>query len=445
MSYAALIFSHSNTPRLQYVVDFLSQYYGLSFRIISDEEKYRNSKDICRINYSYHRISAGEIFIHSHVLLFESSIRIVKIECFDKKLHEPNTNSTGYKAFFKTEGDVEFDLFAGIFYLLTRYEEYIPHRKDAFGRFPHQASVAFKENFLQIPLVNIWLEDFRSILAEKNPEFRKQISKFQFIPTYDIDIAWSFRHKGAMINAGAMIKLLLKFKFRDLIYRIKVLREKAEDPYDAYAWMDDLHLEYKLKPVYFFLLAIQKGRHDKNIDVDNSGFRELIHNISSKYSIGIHPSWASGDHPELVLREIKLLETISKKAIHASRQHFIRMKLPDTYQLLLKDGITEDHSMGYGSINGLRASIATPFYWYDLKHETSTKLLIYPFCFMDANAFYEQKLSAEEALEEMLQYYRTVKSVNGTMITLWHNSFLGTEKEFAGWREVYKRFVSEIC
>ena len=42
MNFSALIFSHSITPRLQYVVDFLSQYFGFPFKLISDEEKYIN-------------------------------------------------------------------------------------------------------------------------------------------------------------------------------------------------------------------------------------------------------------------------------------------------------------------------------------------------------------------------------------------------------------------
>jgi hypothetical protein len=96
MSYSALIFSHSITPRLQYIVDFLSHYYGLSFRLTSDEEKYLNSKETCKINYSYHRLQPDEIWIHSHVLLSESYVRQVKVECFEKN---------GYKAFFKAEGE----------------------------------------------------------------------------------------------------------------------------------------------------------------------------------------------------------------------------------------------------------------------------------------------------------------------------------------------------
>ena len=64
---------------------------------------------------------------------------------------------------------------------------------------------------------------------------------------------------------------------------------------------------------------------------------------------------------------------------------------------------------------------------------------------MDANSYYEQSLSPESALEELMQYYDTVKSVNGTLITIWHNNFLGTSQEFSGWKEAYEKFVSAIA
>jgi hypothetical protein len=100
--------------------------------------------------------------------------------------------------------------------------------------------------------------------------------------------------------------------------------------------------------------------------------------------------------------------------------------------------------MGYGSINGFRASIASPFYWYDLEKESTTELKIYPFCFMDANSFFEQKQTTEQAFDEMTRYYQSIKSVNGTMITIWHNTFLGTAELFTGWREVYEKFIKHM-
>src|SRR6476660_4176372 len=100
MNPAALIFSHSITPRLRYLVDFLSRYYGLPFMLTSDEEKYLHSKEPCRINYSYRKLQPDELFIHAHVLLTESYIRQVKTECFEQA---PHGGGEPYKAFFRTE------------------------------------------------------------------------------------------------------------------------------------------------------------------------------------------------------------------------------------------------------------------------------------------------------------------------------------------------------
>ena len=100
--------------------------------------------------------------------------------------------------------------------------------------------------------------------------------------------------------------------------------------------------------------------------------------------------------------------------------------------------------MGYGSINGFRASVASSFYWYDLQKEEQTNLLLHPFCFMEANCFFEQKYLPQRAYEEMMHYYNAVKGVSGTMITIWHNSFLGNFRSFAGWKEVYEEFISVV-
>ena len=98
--------------------------------------------------------------------------------------------------------------------------------------------------------------------------------------------------------------------------------------------------------------------------------------------------------------------------------------------------------MGYGSINGFRASVASPFHWFDLEKNEQTSLLVYPFCFMDANAFFEQKLSPAEAYKEMKYYFETIKASGGYMVTIWHNTFLGTDELFSGWRQAYHHFIS---
>ena len=428
-----IIYSHTLTPRLQYVVDFLSQYYNTPIRLVCDEEKYLANPDPHRINYSYHRLAENELWIHSHVLLFESTIRPVKIECFEH--HH-------YKAFFKAEGDTGFDLFAGLFYLITRYEEYLPHQKDMYGRYAHENSLAFKEGFLHLPLVNIWLEDFRKLLQERFPDLRLPTSGFSLQTTYDIDIAWSYKGKGFKRNAGALAKLFFTGKWRTMAQRIKVIRGKRQDPFDAYEWMNDLHRQYGLQPIYFFLVADQRGKYDRNIDIKNPAFQQLVKATAATYKVGLHPSWASGDHPQLLKKEKSWLEKTAEQNVRLSRQHYIRFSLPATYRQLLSAEILDDYSMGYATINGFRASVATPFYWYDLKNDIKSPLRLHPFCYMDANSFFEEKKSPADAFNDLMHYLDVTRSVGGNMITIWHNPFLGNDPLFEGWKETYEQFIN---
>ncbi|MBD0331234.1 MAG: polysaccharide deacetylase family protein [Chitinophagaceae bacterium] len=429
-----IIYSHTITSRLQYVIDFLSRYFSHPFKLTANEKLYTSSVD-GKINYSHQQISSDEIYILPHALLFETEKRKVTI-------HTSEFN--GYKYFFQTTGDVKFDLFAAIFYLLSRYEEYLPHKKDEYGRYAHENSLAHHEGFLNLPLINIWLEDFRKLLAQQNSKFPIHSSRFTFIPTYDIDIAWSYKNKGFKRNTAGFLQSVVKGDFSKVSERIKVIKERVADPFDSYEWLHEIHQEHDLDPIYFFLVADKKSKYDKNIDITNPEFQQLIKSIASKNKIGLHPSWASGDDNSLLVKEKSFLEQLTERQVTSSRQHFVRFDLPKTFQRLITVGITNDYSMGYGSINGFRASIATPFFWYDLQNEQATKLTIHPFCYMDANSYYEQNLSPEEAMQELQYYYQVIKSVKGTMTTIWHNNFLGVDKEFEGWREVYEQLIQTV-
>ncbi len=429
-----LVYSESISSRLRYTCDFIGkEVTGEPFKFTDSKEVFRNFPGP-RINYSAARTGEEEYWFRPHALLFETGTRQQTIHVFE---------TGGQKAFFKTEGDLSFDIFAAIFYLLSRYEEYLPHRKDAYGRYDHQNSLAFREGFLDKPLINTWLEEFKRKLKDRFPSLNIQHSSFTFLPTYDIDEAWSYKHKAWRRRTGAGIKELLRGNWDQFMTRKKVVKGTLHDPFDSYEWMDKLHQQYKLKPRYFFLVPERTGKYDRNILPAETAFQQLIQQHAAQYETGIHPSWQSGDDPGLLKKEIQTLSAITGKKTNFSRQHYIRFTLPQTFRYLVEAGIKEDFSMGYGSINGFRASVASPFYWYDLEKEEPVDLLIYPFCYMEANSFYEQKFSAGQALEEIRHYYAEVKKVNGTLITIWHNTFLGTDERFKGWREIYKRFVEE--
>lgn len=424
-----LIFTHTITPRLQYISHYIfRELLGVDAVVVNDLQYFNTYTDV-KINYSETNVEKNSFQITPVRLLFEDDIRPQKIDCF-------TVNNS--KAFFKTQGsDHPFDVFAAAFYLLTRYEEYLPHNKDAYGRYAHTDSFAFKENCLSIPLINYWAIDLANALQKAYKDFSFQIPLFKFQPTYDIDMAYSYKHKGIRRNIGGFLR-------SPSIDRIAVLFSRRKDPFDSYQWLNVLHEKYMLKPLYFFLVAEKNGQYDKNILLYKNIMWKLVKFHAKKYILGLHPSWQSGDDHILLSREKKYLEAMSEAAITRSRQHYIRFDLPATYHRLIEAGITAEYSMGYGSINGFRASVANPFYWYDLLKNEQTFLRVHPFCFMDANAFYEEQLSTEQAYESLLQYYSVCKQIGGTLTTIFHNNFLGTGKAFTGWREVYERFIAQL-
>ncbi len=427
-----IIFTQHITPRLQYIVQTL---WGNEIQLITDEETFKQSSSP-KINYSTARIADGELWIQPHGLLSQINIAPQPIDGFIWK---------GYTAFFKTNGDIPFDILSAAFYLLTRYEEYLPHSLDNYGRYAHTNSIAYQQNFLHLPLINLWLQELLKLLHTSTTNYQLPTTNFSFTPTYDIDIAYAYNHQPIIKNTAGFFKDFIKGDFEKVMERSNVYSGSKQDPFDVYTWLDGLHKQYNLNPIYFFLLAEKKKGYDKNLSPQSNGMQQLIRQHAAKYSVGIHPSWQSGEDEKLLAKEIETLSIITQKNTTQARQHYIKMKLPQTNRQLISNRITNDYTMGYGSINGFRASYTLPFLWFDVEQNQTTKLTIHPFCFMEANSFFEQKYTAAEAANELQQYYDVVKKVNGHLITIFHNHFLTQQPQWLAWRNMYIEFLQKNC
>jgi hypothetical protein len=431
-----LVYCKHPTPRFEYISRYLLETLcGFSINITGDKNSF-NSHDGPVIYYDNDQPDPNAFHISPSGLLNEDGI---------KKQDIKTEGWRGHTIFFVTNGkDIPFDIFSSAFYLISRYEEYLPHEKDIYGRYSHKNSLAFTNDFLQIPLVNCLAIELRKLLLRKFPVLVYQKRAFCFVPTYDIDMAWTYLHKGLLRNMAGFARSVRHLNWKQVVKRISVLRGKRKDPYDVYEWLDALHLRYSLKPNYFFLMAKEVKGYDTNISPDDTSMKDLVSYHSMGYPVGIHPSWQSGDQPDLLNTEIRELEKITGKTVTNSRFHFIRFSLPDSYRRLIAEGIQHDFSMGYGDINGFRASVSTPFQWYDLESETSTALTVHPFCWMDANSYYEQEYTPAQAFQELKSYHDMVKSSEGDLCIISHNSFFSDEPGFAGWKLVYEIFLDEV-
>lgn len=431
-----LIFVNRSSPRLQYIAAFIfKELIKIPYSITSHQESFKKFDGV-KINYTTTKVADDELYVNPVGLLSETGISEQQIETF-----ETGTYTAFFKSLSQQEDHFPFDIFSASFYLISRYEEYLPYEAVKFGRYPHTESLGFKNNFLNVPLINIWVDDFASWLKQKHPALTFHKLPFKFIPTYDIDIAYSYLNKGILRNAGAAIRSAFTLNVKSLVQRVKVLIKKENDPFDNYNWLDRLHQQFNLEPIYFFLVAEKNGLYDKNVLPDKIVMQDIIKEHAKKYTIGLHPSWQSGDDKSLIAKEKETLEKISDTEIDKSRQHYLRMKLPETYRLLIEAQIKEEYSMGYGTINGFRASVASSFYWYDIENEFQTKLRVHPFCYMDSNSIYQQKMLPQQGYDEMVGYHKICKQYSGTFISIIHNHLIAGKE----WKNVYEKFLLSIA
>jgi hypothetical protein len=425
-----MVYASQATARVTYIIEAL---FPLA-EITDSREKFASYLGV-KVCYADEKFCSNTLWIIPSGLLAEEGIHSQNTDCGEWKKK---------KVFFLTAGDIPFDVFAASFYLLSRYEEYLPHEKDQYGRYSHTNSIAYREGFLNTPLVNEWMQLLETELRERcsNSKFRMRKSGFSFVPTYDVDEAFSYLHKPLWKNVFGFFRDLLQSRFEQVVERGNVYSGRKSDPYDTFEWIESLHEKYHLKPIWFFLTLIKRGEYDKNLDAKSKVLRDLYKRLSLKHTTGLHPSWQSGTEESLLEKELGALSEIVERPVTISRNHYLRFTVPHTYRRLIAAGITDDYSMAYGNVNGFRASYAMPFRWYDVAHEAATDLIIHPFCFMEATSFFNQAYTVEEAAKEIRYYYDAVKKVNGEFITLFHNHFLTEQPQWIAWRNMYEDFLS---
>ena len=232
-----LVYTHNLTPRVKYVFrQIFTQILGIKVTFSTDKHFFLNSNDP-KISYTHSKLKE-ELFFQSHPILFE------------KGVVERNINISKYNdlpCFFLVKNStLSFDPFGATFYMLTRYEEYLPHIKDKFGRFEAKESLAYKHGFLNKPVVDQWAQILKLALIKKYPQLKFPTKKFKFINTIDIDSAYLYLEKGIIRTLGASLVDIFLFNYSNLLKRLKVIFGLEKDPYDNFNYILQLSKKYNL-------------------------------------------------------------------------------------------------------------------------------------------------------------------------------------------------------
>ena len=416
-----LIFVEKVNERLTYAFDFIFKERDLSYVFTSSESEFEKSLRP-KFNYSKKNI-ANTASITPSKMLFDDGVE----------------NYTLNRSLFNEEECLSIngvsDPVASIFYILTRYEEYDSSFKDKHGRHIGKKSVLYRFGWHEKAMCDRWSENILWFLsAHTSFTFEKKKYRPQIIPTFDIDKAYAYKHKGIMRNVLGYFKDLYAKDTIRTKERSMVLSGSKKDPFDNYDKI--FEIQNRGFDVKLFWMLGNYGKYDKNISHKNRRHRRLIRKMDTIASIGIHPSYRSNSNEFNIHNEIERLQSIIKKHVRSSRQHYLMLFLPKTYQQLIEQEIENDYSMGYADIIGFRAGTARSFHWFDLTTNKKTSLVIHPFCYMDGSLNEYLELSTNEAEERIAQLYLEIQNYGGQFIFLWHNDTISDYGHWAGWSKV---------
>lgn len=424
-----LVYTHKITPRVRYI------FKHIFTRILQIDIDFTSKiEEFVAFNgpkLSYTKVPLGsEFFIKSSNLLFEQGVSDVDIKV---------TNWDDVPCFFSqgTKSVIPFDIFSASFYLITRYEEYMPHVKDKHGRFMAEESIAYHYKFLEKPVIDIWAFKLLKELKERFPDYTFSERKYTYFSTIDVDNAYAYKHKSVVRSIGGFLKDVYYLRLLNIWDRLAIIFNFKKDPFDTFAKILELKKTFEVRTIFFFLVADYTS-FDTNVSPSKTKLRLLIKDIVDYARVGLHPSYYTTDDFSLIKKEKERLEGITHIPMIRSRQHYLRFSLPETYQKLIDLEIKEDYSMGYASHVGFRASTCTPFYFFDLDHEIQTPLKLFPFAVMDTTLNDYMGLTPKQSLGRIRDLKNEVERVNGTFITLFHNEILSNYLRWRGWQKVYE-------
>lgn len=374
----------------------------------------------------------NEFFVRSNDLLFEQGINDIQINVADWE---------GTPCFFTASenSSIPFDIFSASFYLLSRYEEYLPHVKDVHGRFSPKDSLAFQNDFLILPVVDIWANKLLDRLLERFPDLEIKRKSYKYTSIIDVSTSHCYAHRGFTRSLAGFLLDLGNFRLRRLFKRIAVWFNPKKDPYNNFTFLIDIKKKYNLNCMFFFQFA-SYSTYDKNVSPNNNNFRFLIKSIADYCKVSLATSYSSFNDSELLKKEKKNLEGVINRQVEYSRIRYNRVDVPRTYRDLVDAGFTDDFTMGYTHEIGFRAGTSFPFYLYDINMEVQQPIRVHSFAFHDY-ALHEDT-SLNDILEKVKSLYQEAKKVNGELISVFSNELLGTEHNI-DWKGAYETIINK--
>ncbi|AVR44170.1 hypothetical protein C7S20_02195 [Christiangramia fulva] len=404
-----IIYTQKVTPRIIYVFKHIcSNILGISIKFTSKIEEFI-AHDGPKLSYGKQPLG-NEFFIQKVDLLMEqgfSEIEI-KVQPWDDTL-----------CFFPVPevSDLPFDIFAASFYLLSRYEEYLPHVKDESGRFPAGESLAAQESFLHKPVIDIWALKFREILSTRFPGLEYKKRNYKALSLIASENVFIFKNKGFLRSFLGLCIDLFSLNLGKVFDRMQVWFRLKSDPYDIFEDLIQLIRNNKTEMLFMFQLS-DFSMHDRNISHNRMPHRSVIKSVADYATVGLLIGYYAMEEITTLRKEKRRLEDIVHSPVENAMNSRFNLSLSNNYSNLIELEIHNDYSMGYPNNPGFRAGTCTPFLFYDINMEVTTPLRLHPYAF---NSSVLERISKTRIREDLKRMITEVKEVGGTFCGVFSN------------------------
>lgn len=425
-----LIYTDFVTERLLYTLKFICDERKVNFKICNDPLRFESEKDCAKLVYADYPFQENYLKVLPAKIIFEDDIHPQNIELND-------FGQVNCLAF----NDI-IDPLASIFFVVTRYEEYMNYAPDEHDRFIANQSVLKKFDLLHKPMADIWSEALLKKIQSYYPTFTYSQPNAQLTLSFDIDNTFAFKHKNIVQLVGGRVKDFLQGNHAHQEIRRKVLNGDLPDPNDTFDQILGYAHQGIAVKVFWHLGDFKK--YDRNIPWTNAVHQRLIQKMAAHITLGIHPSYASYLNEITVKQERGRLEHIIKKPVFHSRQHFLKVRFPNTFQLLHNITIKHDYSVGFADDVGFRLCTARAVPFYNLLTDEVTDLMLHPFVYMDGTLNQYLKLNPEQAKEKVAALIQEVQKHGGNFMCIWHNDTINDQGIWEGWKSVLDFTVEQF-
>lgn len=325
------------------------------------------------------------------------------------------------------------DIFASSFFMLTRWEETVEKLRDTYGRYPANKSTACKNNFLNRPIVNEYVEFLWNMLKKLGYNGKRKERFFDIKLTHDVDFVYN-PYKNLM---GDLIKRKKPSLFLKKISHF--MKTKLHNPFSFFM---DLS-EKNNTTSYFYLMSTDSGmRYDTDYYLNSKLFKNRLSEIKKRgHAVGFHPGYYTHEDPKTWRAEKDVLEHVLQAEVTEGRQHYLRMNMNKTLSIWEDNDMSTDLTLGYAQKEGFRCGTGDAFSVFDFTKRKKYRLKEQPLIIMDNTLQFYQNYTPEQA-KSVIQDFIYIGKKYKTCITFLFHPMIFFD-DWIGYDEVYRSIFTK--